>query len=63
MIPAAPFRFVLKKLVEDGDSDRSIAAKIGYSPMAVRYIRTGRTKQIHPQTALAIAELLERSGR
>jgi DNA-binding CsgD family transcriptional regulator len=45
--------------VADGATDRSIASRMGYSATAVRYIRTGVTKQLHAHTALAIAELLE----
>jgi hypothetical protein len=58
VIDARPYQVVLTRLHEDGATDRKIAERIGYSPTAVRYIRTGRTRFIHPETAQAIADML-----
>jgi hypothetical protein len=58
VIDAAPYSLVLSRLVEDGTTDTKIAERIGFSRTAVRNIRIGRTKVIHPDTAQAIAFLL-----
>lgn len=58
MIDARPYQIVLARLHEDGASDPELAARIGYSRTAVRNIRIGRTRFIHPETAQAIAEML-----
>jgi transcriptional regulator with XRE-family HTH domain len=60
MIDSRPYQLVLTRLVEDGATDADIAERIGYSRTAVRNIRTGRTAFLHPETAHAIAALLER---
>jgi len=58
MIDATPYRIVLQRLVEDGATDARIAERIGYSRTAVRNVRIGKTKTIHPDTAQAIADML-----
>jgi DNA-binding NarL/FixJ family response regulator len=58
VINAAPYQVVLAKLHEDGANDHEIARRIGFSAPTVRNIRTGRTKQLHPETAQAIALML-----
>lgn len=58
MVDALPYRMVIDRLVQDGANDRRIAERIGFSATAVRNIRLGRTKLLHPQTAQAIADFL-----
>jgi hypothetical protein len=58
MIDALPYARVLVRLHEDGVRDPVIARRIGFSKTAVRNIRIGRTRLIHPETAQAIADLL-----
>lgn len=58
MIDARPYQVVLQRLYEDGATDQRIADRIGYSRTAVKLIRTGVTRYLHPDTAQAIADLL-----
>jgi hypothetical protein len=60
MIDARPYSLVLTKLIADGATDTDIAKRIGFSKTAVRNIRVGRTRVLHPETAQAIADMLVR---
>lgn len=62
MIDALPYRIVLDNLCRDGANDRRIAERIGFSPTAVRNIRTGKTQLLHAATAQAIADMLRVSA-
>jgi hypothetical protein len=62
MIDSRPYQAVLTRLYEDGVSDHEIARRIGFSAPCVRRIRIGVTRSLHPETAHAIACLLERKS-